>query len=72
MKKKEETEPIERRCINLYEGDWEWLRKAHSRLGPTIAIRELVRRHRKKTEAKAAASMPSASDLEVNMEDILG
>jgi hypothetical protein len=79
MKKKEESRPLEtksdgkiqRRCVILFEGDWEWLRKAHSALGPTVAIRELVGRHRKKTEAKAAGSMPSARDLEVDMEDIL-
>lgn len=43
--KRREREPLEKVCINLFEGDMNALQELHPRVGAGRAIRELVRSH---------------------------
>lgn len=70
VQKKEEAIPLRRVCVNLREGDYEWLKETHDK-SPSETIRKIVIKLRKTVEAKAAQNMPSIHDLELDMEDIV-
>jgi hypothetical protein len=70
MQKKTETVPLRRVCINLRDGDYEWLQRTHDK-SPSETIRKIVIGFRKKVEAKAEQRMPSIHDIELDMEDVL-
>ncbi len=70
--KSQTSENFDRRCVNLWIGDWEWLQTVHGdNLGAGVVIRELVRKYRKRVMDKAHARMPSISDLEIKPEDVI-
>lgn len=54
---RKEDEPLERKKINLYQGDWERLSEilTTKRISPTFFIRRLVRRTLLSIEARAEA-----------------
>jgi hypothetical protein len=67
--KKEEAVPLRRVCINLREGDYEWLQAFFDK-SPSEAIRSIIIKFRKKVEDKAAHKMPTIHNLELDYEDI--
>lgn len=70
--KSQTSENFDRRCVNLWIGDWEWLQTVHSgNLGAGVVVRELVRKYRKRVEEKANARMPSIAELEIKPEDVI-
>ena len=70
MQKKEEAIPLRRVCINLREGDYEWLKRSHDK-SPSETIRKLVVKFRRTVEEKASKNMPSIHDMELDVEDVL-
>jgi hypothetical protein len=70
MSVKKEEYPLERVCVNLREGDWEWLKQMHGRIAAGKVVRELVMKHRRKTEAIAEQKNPS-THLNLNLEGVL-
>lgn len=61
---------LRRACVNLREGDWEWLQGMYGgTVGAGRAVRELVIKCRKSVEAKA--EQRSLHDPKLNLEDIL-
>ena len=70
MQKKEEAIPLRRVCINLREGDYEWLQNNHDK-SPSETIRKLVIKFRRTVEEKAAKHMPSIHSMELDLEDVI-
>jgi hypothetical protein len=70
VQKKEDAVPLRRVCINLREGDYEWLRQSHDK-SPSEIIRLIIIGFRKKVEARAEKTMPSIDEVNLKMEDIL-
>ena len=66
MAKRKEDYPLEKVTLNLREGDWDWLKAMHGRLGASKVIRELVIGHRKRSEELAAQRIPQ---LELDLGD---
>lgn len=53
MARRVEDEPIEKVTLNLFKGDKDRLTELHGKLGYGKVIRELVRGHIRRVEAKA-------------------
>jgi hypothetical protein len=70
VQKKEDAIPLRRVCVNLREGDFEWLKRSRSE-SPSETIREIVSRFRKTVEEKVSRKMPSIHDIELDIEDVL-
>lgn len=54
MRRKEDF-PLQKVTLNLFEGDFDWLRQNHGKLGAGKVVRELVRGHRSRIETEMAA-----------------
>ena len=67
---KKEVIPIEKVCINLREGDWEWL-KTHGNRKAGVTVRRLVAKYRNAVEKIVEKNAPSIHSLEIELEDIL-
>lgn len=63
MRRKEDF-PIVKHTINLYSGDFQWLQHQHGRVGAGKVIRELVRAHRRRAEARASQRIGTVSELD--------
>ena len=68
MKKKAETIPLRRVCVNLRDGDYEWLQQFPSE-SPSERIRNLVIGFRKRIEDQVREKVP-ANNLKIDYEDI--
>lgn len=63
---------LRRACVNLREGDWEWLQGMFGgSIGAGRAVRELVIKCRKHAEAKAEQRLETTHNLDLNFEDIM-
>lgn len=69
MKRKEDY-PLQKVTLNLRDGDWEWLRTMHGRLGAAKVIRELVIGHRKRAEELAAQRAATLGQLVLPIADL--
>lgn len=69
MRRKEDI-PLQKVTLNLYEGDFDFLRGLYSRIGAGKIIRKLVRKYRTEIEVKTAEGLPptfeaAAKDIEL-------
>lgn len=67
MTVKKSPHPLKRVCINLREGDWEWLMLNHQ-LGAGKVVRELVINYIEQEQRKIERQ---AAQLELNLGDII-
>jgi len=49
-----ENEPLQKHTLSFYVGDFEKMAEFHPDLGPSVAIRRVVRAHLRKLEAGMA------------------
>lgn len=67
--KKREAFPLQKVTLNLFEGDFDWLRENNGRLGAGKVIRELVRAHRNRVENRLGP-IP-VPDIDIDPKEIL-
>jgi hypothetical protein len=67
MTVKKSPHPLKRVCINLREGDWEWLQENHEQLGAGKVVRELVINY---IESSKRRIEEKAAQLQLNLGDI--
>lgn len=69
MTRRREERPIAKHTLNLYEGDYDWLRNHYgSRVGAARIIRDVIHAHILKVRAAAAPHIPTLDELDVEFE----
>lgn len=70
MSRRRESEPLTKITMNVYERDYERMKALYPKAGATVAIRQLIRSHVMKVEAKTAAALDETlvSELEVDVD----
>lgn len=61
--RRKEIEPLEKRIVNFFKGDFDKLRDLHPRIGASKAVRLLVRDHINRAEGKVETA-PVAPTVE--------
>lgn len=62
-----ENEPLQQHQVRLFAGDFEKLAEYYPKIGATVALRHLLRKHLKQLD-EAVAQRVSTSDLEIDDE----
>jgi hypothetical protein len=60
--KKKESYPLQKVTLNLREGDWEWLKAMHGKIGASKVIREIIIAH---CERAKSAAQQSVKDIQL-------
>jgi len=63
--KRNETSPVEKMTVRLYSGDYRRLGELHPHLGANKVIRELVRQHIQRVEAKIGPAPEIKENIDV-------
>lgn len=64
MARSNETEDLKKHTLHLYAGDFDKLASFYPDLGPSVALRRIVRKHIQQLETKVTA-LPSMENLDV-------
>lgn len=64
MARSNETEELKKHTLHLYAGDFDKLASFYPDLGPSVAVRRIIRKHLKQLEAQVT-SLPTLESLDV-------
>lgn len=69
MPAKREAEPLVKVTLNLFASDYERMQQLYIATGAAKAIRAVIRAHVQRVEARAAQTVATVGELDIEMED---
>lgn len=69
MPAKKESEPLVKVTLNLYASDYAQMQLLYQATGAAKAIRAVIRTHVQRVEARAAQTIGTVSELDLELED---